>query len=203
MHQLEFLFSLLERVPIGLRHELIDATCRVQPTLHHHKLAHDAIALSRLETLLKQRTGFTIIHGGPQHARLFLLDAFGNSARRVNFGQQSVVGTEIQSVSGWAPVPGIIQLSPDPELRQQFQRAWAKIKEANDGTLIVFGDVWNRVSQLHPEILNLAARCHVLIADDFLKPEDLVRRAPKPAHILSVALAREQPEWIRVTVQEG
>ena len=203
MQQLEFLFELLERVPAALRHDLLDAACRVQPTLHHPKLAHDAITLSRLETLLKQSDGFTIIHGGPQHARLFLFNALGNSAREVNFGQKSVVGVQLQPVSGWVPVLGITTLSSHAENRQQFQRAWSKIKHAKDGTLIFLGQIWNHVSHLHPEILELATRCHVLVADDFPKPEDLARRVPKPVHTLTVAPAREQPEWIRVTVQVG
>jgi hypothetical protein len=203
MNQLEFLFALLERVPARLRYELLDATCRLQPTLQHPRLAHDPIALSRLETLLKQRAGFTIIHGGPEHARAFLLNALGNSVREVNCGQQPVVGVEFQPVSVWAPVPGIIHLSSHAEIGQHLQRVWSKIKQANDGSLILLGSIWNRISHLHAEIVHQAARCHVLVADDFLKPEDLVRRIPGPVHILTVAPAREQPEWIRVTIQGG
>ena len=203
MNQLEFLFSLLERVPPGLRHGLLDAIYRMQPTLKDPKLAHDPVALTRLETLLMQRAGFTVIHGGPRHARSFLLNALGNSTREINCGQQSVVGVELQHVSVWAPVPGIIHLSPHAEIRQQFERAWAKIKQADDGSLIMLGHIWNRVSHLHTEIEQLAQRCHVLVADEFLKPEDLVRRIPGPVHKISVALAREQPEWIRVSIQGG
>jgi len=203
MIQLEFLFALLERVPAVLRRDLIDASCRVQPTLRHPKLAHDPIALSRLETLLKQRIGFTIIQGGPEHARAFVLNALGNSAREVEFTQRSIVGVEIQPVSTWAPVPGIIQLSTQPEPRQQVQRAWPKIQQANDGSLILLGQVWNRIPHLLPEIVQLARRCHVLVADDPLKTEDLVRHISGPVQILTVSAAREQPEWIRVSIQGG
>ena len=203
MIQLEFLFALLERVPPVLRRDLINASCRVQPTLQHPKLAHDPIALGRLETLLKQRIGFTIIQGGLEHARAFVLNALGNSAREVEFTHRSIFGVQIQPVSAWAPVPGIIQLSTQPEPRQQVQRAWPKIQQANDGSLILLGHVWNRVSHLHPEIAQLARRCHVVLADDPLKTEDLVRRISGPVHILTVSAAREQPEWIRVSVQGG
>lgn len=58
MHQLEFLLALLERLPTGLRHGLLDAACREQPTLQHPKLAHDPIALNRLVTLPKQSASF-------------------------------------------------------------------------------------------------------------------------------------------------
>lgn len=203
MNQLEFLLALLERVPARLRNELLDATCRLQPTLQHPKLAHDPIALSRLEKLLKQPAGFTIIGGGPEHARAFLWNALGNSTREVNLGKQFVCGVAIHDVAAWAPIPGIIHLSPQPEIRQQFQRVWSKIKQRNDGSLILLDHVWNRVSDLHPEIVDLAARCHVLVADEFLKLEDLVHRVPSPVHILTVTPAREQPEWIRVTIQSG
>lgn len=203
MNQVEFLLALLERVPMGLRHELLDATCRVQPTLQHPKLAHDPIALSGLQKLLKQRTGFTVIHGGPEHARAFLLNALGNSVREVSSTQQSLFGLEFQLVSAWAPAPGVIHLSPRVELRQQVQRAWSKIQHANDGSVILLGHVWNRIPHLHPEIVQLAGRCHVFVADEPLKTEDLVRRIQEPVHIVTVSPAREQPEWIRVTIQAG
>lgn len=203
MTQLEFLLALLERVPTGLRHDLLDAACRVLPTLQHPKLAHDPMALSRLETLLKQPTGFTIIHGGPAHARAFLLNALGNSAREVNVEQRSTFGFELQPVSAWAPVPRITHFSTQGEPRQQVQRVWPKLQQAKDGSLILLGHVWNRVPHLHQEIVQLARRCHVVVADDPLKTEELVRRLPGPVLLLGVSPAREQPEWIRVTIQAG
>ena len=203
MTQLEFLLALLERVPACLRHDLLDAACRVQPALQHPKLAHDSIATSRLETLLKQRAGFTIIYGAPEHARAFLLDALGNSSRVVNSGQQSVVGVNLQAVSVWAPVPGIMQFSVTANPQQELQRRWSRIQKAEDGSLILLGHVWHRVSHLHPDIIQLAARCHVVVADEFLDPDDLVRRVPGPVHRLGVAPAREEPEWIRVAIQGG
>jgi hypothetical protein len=201
MHQLEFLFALLERLPLGLRHELVDAACRAHPTLHNPKLAHDPVAVSRLEALLKQRTGFTAVHGGPEHARAYLLSALGNSTRWANFGQQAVVGLDFQTLAPWAPVPGVTHLSPHADNRQQFQHAWSKIKQAEDGSLILLGGVWSRFPSVHSEVGALAARCHIIVADEMLKPEDLARRVPGPVHILAVAPAREQPEWIRITVQ--
>lgn len=203
MHQLEFLFALLERVPLGLRHELLDAACRAHPTLQNPKLAHDPVAVSRLEALLKQRTGVTVVHGAPEHARAFLLDALGNSTRWANFGQQPVVGVEIQTVAAWGPVPGVFYLSSHADTRQQFQRAWSKIQQAENGSLILLGGLWGRSPNVHSEIGALAARCHIIVADEIPKPEDLVRRVPGPVHILTVAPAREQPEWIRVTIQGG
>ena len=203
MHQLEFLLALLERMPARFRHEVLDAACRDQPIFQHPKLAHDPVAVSRLETLLKQRVRFTIIHGGPMPARAFLLDAFGNSTREVNLGQQFVFGVNLQPVSTWAPVPGVLQISASTNLQQEFHRRWSKIKQVADGSLILMGHVWHRVSHLHPEIVQLAARCHVVVADEFPDPEDLVRRVPGPVHRLLVAPAREEPEWIRVTIQGG
>jgi hypothetical protein len=201
MNQVEFLFALLERVPQRLRYELLDVTCRTQPTLQHPKLAHDPLAVSHLEVLLKQRAGFTAIHGGPEHARAFLLDALGNSSREVNAGQQLAVGAELHRVPAWATVPGVIPLSPHAEIRPQVQRAWSKIEQADDGSLVLLGALWNQVPHLHSEILHLATRCHVVVADEFTKPEELVRRVPGRVHVLTVAPAREQAEWIRVAVQ--
>ncbi len=203
MQQLEFLFALLERVPPRLRHDLLDAACRTHPTLQHPRLAHDPIAVSRLEDLLERRTGLSVIHGAPEHARAFLLNALGNSTREVNFGQQPVVGIEIHRVASWAPALGILHISPHTEMRQQLQRAYSKIKQSVDGSMILLGGVWSRIPEVHSEIRSLSTRCHVIVADEFLKPEDLVRRVPGPVKIITIAPAREQLEWIRVTVQDG
>jgi hypothetical protein len=43
--------------------------------------------------------------------------------------------------------------------------------------------------------------CHISVADESLKPEDLARRVPGPVHVLAVANAREQPKWIRVSLK--
>lgn len=201
MHQVEFLFSLLERLPRKLREELVETTCRIQPNLRHPALAHDPLAVSQLDVLLRQRIGFTAIRGSPEHARAFVLNALGNSAREVSRGQQPVTGVELQCVSSWAPVPGVIRLTSNGEIRRQIQVAWAAAKEVQDGGLVLLGGIWGQVAYLHPEIVHLAARCHVIIADPFPRAEELPRRLPEPAHILTVAPAREQPEWFRVTVQ--
>lgn len=203
MNQVEFLFALLERVPQRLRYELLETTCRTQPTLQHPRLAHDPIVVSQLEAMLKRSAGFSLINGGPDHARAFLLHALGNSTREVNAGRQFTIGAELHDVLTWAPVPGVSALLPHGEVRQQFQRLWSKIKQASDGSLVLLGGVWNRVSHLHSEMVQLAGRCHVVVADEFPKPDELTRRIPRPVCTLTVTPAREQPEWIRVAVVCG
>jgi len=81
MNQLEFLFTLLERVPSRLRHDLLDAACRIPPTLQHPKLAHDPVAVGRLEALLRRRADLIVIDGTAEHARAFLMDALGKHGR--------------------------------------------------------------------------------------------------------------------------
>lgn len=201
MSQLEFLFSLLERLPERLRSQLLNSTCRIQPTLHHSALAHDPIAVSQLEALLRQRVGITIIRGAPEHARAFALAALGNSTRQINNGQQLVLGVEFQAVPAWTPVPGIVRMSPNAKIVPEFQRAWSRVQTASNGSLILLGGIWNRVPDLHSEIVHLAGRCHVIIADDMPKADGLARTSDLPVHVITVSAVHERPEWIRVTLQ--
>ncbi len=156
--------------------------------------------VSHLEELLQQKNGFTVIQGGPEHMRAFLLAALGNSFRQISAGQRPVTGFDLHGAHAWVPVPGITYLSPQTEI----QRAPAQLIHPPADALILLGRVWNNATHLHAAITKLANDRHVVVADGLnFKLDELMRRFRKPAHLLTVAPAREQPEWIRVNIQRA
>lgn len=203
MQQLEFLFSLIERLPQRLRHDLVDQVCRVTPSLSHPKLAHDPIAVSRLKDVLAKSIGFTAIQGEPGHMRSFVLNALGNSFHQNNPEQSLLIGFEVETISDWATIAGMRQASRSayaPQILHETRLIPGKMKDA---TLVLLGGQWNRNPELQSEILELGKRCHVLITDMSQRTQEMARHLHLPLHVVTVAPAREQPEWIRVIVSGG
>lgn len=204
MQQLEFVFSLLERLPQRLRNDVIDQTCRVIPSLSHPKLAHDPLALSLLKELLEKRRGFTVIQGEPQHMGSFLMHALGNSYRATNAKPGSVTGLDIQAIPTWAAIPGMLRVSECESTPAGLRETWSKLRKAENGSLILLkGGTANRNPEFQSDILEIGTRCHVVITDMLVKTQDMARRLHLPFHVVTVAPAREQPEWIRVIVSGG
>ena len=200
-HQLQALMASLERLPSAQRHQLIDEACRAHPTLRHPKLAHDFVAVTYLMRLLNQRSGFTAIQGNPAHMRTFLLTALGNSFQASN-PQGGVGGIDIHSATFLTPILRVIYLDNPlgaSEVAEEIQRAWPRIARLK-ARLFVFNDVWTKAGPLQTEIVGLARRAHVVVADSGFN--GAVRRIHVPVHLLTVSAARENPEWIRVDVQQ-
>ena len=75
--------SLLERLPDRKRLDLLNLCCRELPSLDSSRLAHVPLAVSNLENLLRRTTGVTLIRGGPEFQRTFLIAAMGHSFPRI------------------------------------------------------------------------------------------------------------------------
>ena len=83
----------------------------------------------------------------------------------------------------------------------QILRAWPSVREARSG-LVLLNGVWSKAPELHRQILDLAGRAHVIVADQtILPPKPPVPYLPPPAHLVTVSPARECPEWLRVEIQ--
>ena len=201
-HQLQALFASLERLPEATRHQLIDETCRTHPTLQHRKLSHDCLATSRLKKILLKTSGTTLIQGNPAHMRTFLLVAIGNSFNQAHPGVRAVAGLDIHPAEALAPVIGVTYL---PNLNgagiaKRINEAWRFIRGSAARLLLVNGAL-GRAPELQEEIARCARQAHVIIADEYeVTPRDIGRSFPPPVHLLTVAPAREVPEWIRVEI---
>lgn len=202
MQQVEFIFTLLERLPQTLRHQLVDQACRIYPVLSHPFLAHDPLAVFRLENIIRQSSGLTILRGGQSQElpRAFVLSAIGNSIRQVRLGKVTVLGLDTQSLP-WASPRGITNTNHCREAHLLKQRI-SQIKEAAEGSLVLLGGDWSEMSGLGVEVGRLAARCNVIATESpAFGPNNPVRPRPSSMQVITVARLREQPEWIQISFQ--
>jgi hypothetical protein len=203
-HQLQVLLASLERLTPTQRQELIDAACRDYPTLGHPKLAHDFVACSYLATLLGQATGFTVVQGGPEHLRTFLVTALGHWFGLPNPNQVAVAGVDIHRPDTFVPVLGLVYLDnllQGAQIQREVHRLWPSIR-ATGARLMLLNGIWRKVPELQPEIIAAARESHVVVAEALaLKPVDLSNRVPGPTHLITVSPAREQPQWLHVDIQ--
>jgi hypothetical protein len=202
-HQLEVLLASMERLTQEERHRLIDHACRDYPTLGHPKLSHDFVACSRLATLLGQPSGLTFI-GGPEHMRTFLLSALGHSGGALDPQRGRVTGVDIHRPDHFVPVAGVKYLDNllrASDIEREFKRVWPALCAAK-ARLILLNGIWQHVPALQSEILDAARKSRVVIADALtLKPAGLTTCVPAPVHVVTVSLARERPDWLRVEIQ--
>lgn len=196
MQQVEFILSLLERMPRSVRHQLVDRACRIHPTTLHPHLAHDPLTLLRLERIIRQPNGLTIIRG-QEFAKGFVLAAMGNSIRNMRRGQVQVYGLDTQ-VRPWRHPRGVTNLAPcrDGDL---LKRKVAQLRQAPDGSLILLSGDWWKLNGLGDEVGQLAVR-HNVIATEAPIFHSPIKLRPRPSSIqlLTVARVPESPDWLQI-----
>jgi hypothetical protein len=183
---------------------LIKESCRPYPTLRHRRLAHYFVTVSNLTALLRQASGLTAIQGSQDHLHAFLLTAQGHSFPEFGAGGAPVGGLDVHRPDFFVSVVGLVYLNgplTPTETAPQILGAWPTIRGAANGLLLLNG-IWSKTADLQPQIVDLAHRAHVIVADPVdlpLKPSS--KMLPSPHHLVTVSPARECPEWLHVEIQ--
>lgn len=202
-HLIAFL-SLMEHLPERKRIELLNEYCRELPSLENVRLAHDPLVISKLETLLGQKNGLTIIRGGTEFQRTFVLNALGHGLPRIAGHRASVAGLDVHEPRKWVPLDGVIYLSgtvPPSKAKQIIDKLWPGIR-GSDAMLILLNSVWSLAPQLQQEILHLARKRHVIIADAKLPPRaDLEGRIEARLHVITLASTTDNERLLRLQVE--
>jgi hypothetical protein len=200
--QVEALLGWIERLPEPTRNHLMNSACRCYPTLDSPRLNHDPAQVSRLKTLLRQANGLTVVQGGNEGLRTFLVTALGHTCGMVEPERRHVCGVDVHEPDWFVPVDGVIYLHnllDLSRLREYIHRAWPVIAGMKSRLTILNG-VWAAVQDREAEVNQLALRRHVIVADDLrFKPEDLACRAVTPTHVLAVI--EEKECRLRILVQ--
>ncbi len=201
--QVEALLRWLERLPEPTRNRLVNAACRVFPTISSPRIAHDPTQVSHLQALLRQESGFSLIQGGTDGVRTFLATALGHSETMLRLEPRDVYGLDVHEPNWFVPVGKVVYLNNmlNPvTLRENFHRYWPELSRIK-GNLVILNGVWPAVQGLEDEVAELAANAHVLVADDpRFKIEAVARRAPGPVHSLTVS--EEKESRIRVVLNQ-
>jgi hypothetical protein len=192
--QIEALLGWIERLPEHTRNSLINSACRCYPTLDSPRLSHDPTQISRLKTLLHQSSGLTVVQGGNEGLRTFLVTALGHTCGVLEPERRRVCGIDVHEPDWFVPIEDVIYLHNllDPSrLRECLHRAWPAIAEMKSRLTILNG-IWVVAHDLEGEINQLALRRHVVVADEIrFRVEDLARRGIGPIHVLTVNEEKE------------
>ena len=142
-HVVAFL-CLLERLPDRQRQDILNLYCRELPTLDHCRLAHDPIAVANLESLLQRTSGLTLLRGGTDFQRTFVVTAMGHSfqcAGRTN----SVAGLDVHEPRKWVPLEKVLyvgRLINSTRLNAVLCSSWERVRASN-AQLMLFNGIWS------------------------------------------------------------
>lgn len=196
MQQVEFVLSLLERMPRSVRHQLVDRACRIHPTMLHPHLAHDSLTVLRLEGIIRQSSGLTIIRG-KEFAKGFVLAAMGNSIRNMRRGQVRVYGLDTQ-VRPW-PLPRGVTNGAQCRDGAVLKRKIAQLKHAPDGSLILLSGDWWKLNGLGDEVGHLTVRHNVVATEAPIFGSPIqIRPRPSSVQLLTIARVPESPDWLQI-----
>lgn len=197
-HVIGFL-SLLEHLPEAKRIALLNQYCRELPRLDHPRLAHDLVAVSNLENVLRRKSGITWIQGGTDFHRTFVLTALGHSYTQFCGEAATVNGIDVHEPRKWVPVEGISYMTEPLRIEKARLVAaaiWPSIVSGK-AQLVLLNGVWSIAPQIHEEVLSMAALRHVV-----LTAAKIPERWPMSAstHIITLNQAREGEHCIRLRV---
>lgn len=167
LSQLQALLCLLERTPEAKWLPLLRGFLRDWPSLEHRRLNHDPVRVKQLAQLLAKPTGLTLIRGGSEEQRTFLLTALGHSVASPDSSRQ-VVGLDRHEPRSFVPLTKVLYFrSTTPRSRQRslILKHWSAIHAAHHDVIVLNG-VLSAVPELKAELQEVSAKCHVLVADD-------------------------------------
>lgn len=201
-HLISF-FCLLERLPERKRLEFLSKYCRELPSLNSERLAHDPLAVSSLECLLREPPALTLIGGGNDFQRTFVLTAMGHRFQQL--GKRNLVaGLDLHEPRKYVPIDSVLYAQEPLQLaaiKAGISEAWPSIENSGAG-LFLFNGVWSIAPSLHAKILDLAQTRHVIVADnpvcDLQKAAVSLRGGSVRA--ITVGTTPEHAHWIRIKV---
>jgi hypothetical protein len=196
-------FCLLEQLPPHDRHRVLDEICRDLPLADHPRLRHDPVAVASLKSILAEKTGITIIAGGTDAHRTFLLTALGHTFCRLDHFHRTAVGIDLHEPSWFVPIETVTYFkSSHPQSRtlEAIRSLWPTIRSSQQ-PLVLLNSIWSAAPETRKDIIAMADRLHVIVADqDVSLTRELTPGIAQRVHLLRIATARENPIWLTVAV---
>jgi hypothetical protein len=202
--QVQALLCLLERLPAEEWQQMLRGYLRQYPTLEHPRLSDDPESVKGLENLLRQPTGLTVIQGGAQEDRSFLLTALGHAISRIDLLHRNAVGLDVHEPRTLVPITGVVyfrkSLNP-ARLRELLLQHWQEV-EKSDSPMLLLNGVLSVVPELRSRILEAAAERHVIVAEEPLSSPGLSSaRASSPIHVILLSKPASNPSKLRATIK--
>jgi hypothetical protein len=202
-HVLGFL-TLLERLTPSQRQFFIEAHCRVNPSLEDRSVTIEFGTTGNLQELLHQKAGLTIVKGGEQTSRTFVLTALGHAATRNDGKKYRSSGIDLHRPTRFVPVESWIYIAEDisPDLaRERVRNILPRILTSASPRLF-FNDVWSVVPGVRDDLIRSAQSKHVFIADKAAPDMAYLKRVVStPIRVLTLSAPISKPERILITCQ--
>jgi hypothetical protein len=135
--------------------------------LENPSLAHAPAKVSKLLDLLQQDRGLTVVTGGSDAMRTYLVTALGHEYRRVSGKFQNALGIDFHRPTHFVPIDSVKYVDYSSNARRTTRMVlniWPKIQTAS-GRLVILNGVWTAVPEIRNQILRCANHNHVVLAD--------------------------------------
>ncbi len=199
--QILALMCLLERLSSSERQAFVETHCRLLPSLQHPYLAHAPAKVGQMLELLRQENGLTLICGGSDFSRTFLVTALGHAYRRAGGELRPVLGIDLHRPTAFVPVESVsyIDVALNPKrLKELTSKLWPKILTASS-RLVICNGLWTAAPELRQGILQCSKISHVLLAEagtpDLRYLKSVVST---PLHVLTVSVAKRISGGIKI-----
>lgn len=141
----------------------------IKPSLEGSHFADAPVAISRLRAVLREPSGLTVISGPLEWARTWVVAALGHACAGTGNRAGRVAGLDLLRADWFQGVPGVVYLEQDDpamlqDLRRKVNQHWAKLHGENVQFIFVNG-IWTRCPERQRELMALAAKKHVFVAD--------------------------------------
>jgi hypothetical protein len=200
----EFALQLLERIPEKARHENLESACRLCTTFEHPRLKCDQTILSLLRTIICQPRGLTVIQGGNDESRTFLVAAMGHSYLGLTERPHRVAGLDVHATDWFVPVPGVHYLNnlfQADRLREAAFANWPEVP-VRGTQLVLLNGISCALVDFQSRLRALTAKCPVIIAEvASIKPSLLKRTAHGPIHVITVSKHPDNGKGIAVAIE--
>ncbi len=199
--QVEALLGWLERLPEAVRSELLAGTCRCFTSLEHPKLSHNPVQVSMLKELLRQPSGLTVVTGGNEWLRAFVLSALGQSSLRLGPASRMVAGIDKLLPDWFVPVDGITYLNTpagESPARDLVVSIWRTMQDANK-KLVLLNGVVAALDDSHTQIFALSRKCSVFVSDAETIVQPLLVRKDLPA-LRRLTVSPWQKDYVQVAL---
>jgi hypothetical protein len=165
---------------------------RTCPTLEHARLSHDPVAVSRIQSILREGRGTTLVHGDQDHVVTFVGTALGHSLLRLRSKACRIRGLDSHPADWFVPVPGVAYLQNGVRPQEVQQAAKRIIGEIRPGqaAMVLLNGLGPELEEVEESVSTLARTSLVVLGE--------VTRLEAPPRIRSDALPFH---WVRVRLE--
>lgn len=200
--QVQAFMAWMEYLSPDACHAYIDAHRRKLPSLRDVRLTHSPDGVGELESLIEQECGLTVLTGGTDEMRTYLVTALGHACFRGAKNHTIPRGIDLHRPANFVPVESMLYANPawDAEkIRNLVIDVFPRIL-VSATTLLIFNRVWSWVPEIRKDILRCARRKHVILAEEtFPNQQDVGLLPPVPVRVVTVSSSRKAVNGIRVT----